>query len=45
MFRPAMDIREIAAPPSRYEDFLACPLGPFQHGDAPAAFTRLDGAH
>ena len=34
MFRPAMDIGEVAAASARDQDFLARAIGPFQNGDA-----------
>jgi len=45
VFRPAIQVREIAAAPAGDEDFLARAIGAFQDGDAPAAFARLDRAH
>ena len=45
IFRPAMEVREIAAASAGDQDFLAGAIGTFQDGDAPAAFARLDRAH
>jgi hypothetical protein len=45
MFRPAMDVCEIAAASAGNQDFFARAIGAFQDHDAPAAFARLDRAH
>ena len=45
VFRPAMEVGEIAAASAGDEDLFTRAIGPFQDGDAAAAFARLDRAH
>jgi len=40
-----MEICEIAAAPSRDQDFLAQLVGTFENGNAATALAGLDGAH
>jgi hypothetical protein len=44
VFRPAMEIREIAAASAGDQDFLTDFICAFDHGDAASAFAGLDGA-
>jgi len=45
MFRPAMEVGEIAAASAGDENLFADPVGSFQDRDAASAFARLDRAH
>src|ERR1700674_3823027 len=45
MFRPAMEVGEIAAASAGDKDFLPRAIGAFQDRDSPATFAGLDGAH
>ena len=40
-----MKVGEVATTTTGYEDFLADPVGMFQHGNSAAAFTGFDCAH
>jgi hypothetical protein len=44
IFRLAMDVREVAAPASGDEDFLAYFFGAFEQKDTVVAFAGFDGA-
>jgi hypothetical protein len=45
VFRPAIEVGEIAAASAGDKNFFASAIGAFQDHDAPAAFAGLDGAH
>ena len=45
IFRTGTQIREIAAPAARDQDFLADALRAFEHQHTAAPLARFDGAH
>ncbi len=45
IFRPAMQVGEVAAAAAGDQDFLADAIGVFEHGDAASAFAGGNGAH
>ena len=45
IFRPAMNVGEVAAASAGDEDFFADAVGVFEDGDAAAALAGFDGAH
>jgi hypothetical protein len=45
IFRPAMQVREVAAASAGDQDFFARATGAFEDRDAPAALAGLDRAH